>query len=52
MFDEWSDLSNAQTAQYCHSELGKTLFSAHITTVEYVACYNYYFVVSKINITT
>ena len=50
MFDAWPDISNAQTAQYCHSELGNTLFSAHITTVEYVTCYSYYFVVSKINI--
>ena len=52
MFDVWVDVSNAQTAQYCHSEPGNTLFSAHITTVEYVASYSYYFVVSKINITT
>ena len=28
------------------------LFSAHITTVEYVARYSYYFTVSEINITT
>ena len=51
MFDR-ADVSNAQTAQYCHSKLGNTLFSAHITTVEYVARYSYYFVVSEINITT
>ena len=52
MFDARADISNAQTALYCHSELGKTLFSAHIITVEYVACYSYYFVASEINITT
>ena len=52
MFDVWADVINAQTAQYCHSELRNTLFSAHITTVEYVARYSYYFVVSEINITT
>ena len=52
MFDTRADVSNAQTAQYCHSELGNTLFSAHTTTVEYVAHYNHYFVVSVINITT
>ena len=52
MFDVWADISNTQTAQYSHSELGNSLFSAHITTVEYVARYSYYFVVSgKINIT-
>ena len=39
MFDIWADVSNAQTAQYYHSELGNTLFSAHITTVDYVAHY-------------
>ena len=50
MFDVWADVSNAQTAQYCHIELGNTLFSAHITAVEYVALYSYYFVVSEINI--
>ena len=49
MFDAWADISNVQTAQYCHSELGNTLF---ITTVEYVARYSYYFVVSEINIAT
>ena len=52
MFDMWIDVSNAQTAQYCHSELGKTLFSAHITTADYVACYSYYIIVSEINNTT
>ena len=52
MFDAWADVSNAQTARYCHSELGNTLFLAHIATVEYVARYSYYFVVSEINITT
>ena len=53
MFDAWADVSNSQTAQYCHSELDNTLFSANITTVEYVARYSYYFVVSgEINITT
>ena len=41
MFDARADVSNAQTAQYCHSELGNTLFSAHITTVEYVTRYSY-----------
>ena len=41
-----------QHMQYCHSELGNTLFSVHITTVEYVARYSYYFVFSEINITT
>ena len=35
IFDASADVSNAQTAQYCHSELGNTSFSAHITTVEY-----------------
>ena len=49
MFDVWVDISNVQTAQYCHNELGNTLFSAHITAVEYVTRYSYYFVVSKIN---
>ena len=52
MFDLWADVSNVQTAQHCQSELDNTLFSAHITTVEYVARYSYYFVVSEINITT
>ena len=52
MFNAWADISNAQTAQYCHSELGNTLFSAYITIVEYVTRYSYYFVVSEINITT
>ena len=46
MFDAWTDINNAQTAQYCHSELANTLFSTHITTVEYVASYSYYFIVS------
>ena len=32
-------LSDAQTAQYCHSELGNTLLSAHVTIGEYIACY-------------
>ena len=45
MFDASADVSNAQTVQYCHSELGNTLCSAHITTVEYVASYSYYIVV-------
>ena len=52
MFEAWADVSSAQTAQYCHSELGNTLFLAHIINVEYVAYYSYYFVVSEINITT
>ena len=52
MFDVWADVSNVQTAQYCHSELGNTSFSAHISTVEYIARYSYYFVVSEIDITT
>ena len=52
MLDIRTDVSNAQTAQYCHSELGNNLFSAHITTVEYVARYSYYFIVSEINFTT
>ena len=39
MFDAYGDISNAQTAQYCHSKLDNTLFSAHTTTVEYVAHY-------------
>ena len=53
MFDTWAHVSNAQTAQYYHSELGNTLFSGHITTAEYVAHYSYYFAISsKINITT
>ena len=47
-----ADVSNAQTEQYCNSEFGNTLFSAHTTTVEYVTRYSYYFVVSEINITT
>ena len=35
--DTWTDISNAQTTQYCHSEVGRnTLFSVYITTVEYV----------------
>ena len=52
MFDVSADLVMHKT-RYCHSELGNTLFSAHITTVEYVARYNYYFVVSgEIIITT
>ena len=52
MFDAWADVSNALTVQYYYSELGNTLFSAH-TTIEYVACYSHYFVVSgKINRTT
>ena len=50
MFDTRADVSNVQAAQYCHSELGNTVFSAHITTVEYVARYSYYFIVSEINI--
>ena len=53
MFGAWADVSNSQTAQYYHSELGNTLFSTHVTTVEYAARYSYYFVVSgEINITT
>ena len=52
MFDAWADVSNPQKAQDCHSELGNTLFSGHIITVECVAHYNYSFVVSEINITT
>ena len=51
MFDAWTDIGNVQTAQYCHCELGNTLFSAPITTVEYVARYSYYFVIPEINTT-
>ena len=45
MLDVWADVSDAQ---YCHNELGNALFSAHITTGEYVACY----ITSESNITT
>ena len=34
-----ADVSNAQTAQYCHNELGSTLFLARITTGEHVVHY-------------
>ena len=34
-----NDINNTLTAQYCHTELGNTLFLAHITTNEYAARY-------------
>ena len=36
MLDVRADISDTQTAQYCHNEL---LLSAYITTSEYVAYY-------------
>ena len=47
MLDMWADISDAQTAQYCHDELGNSLLLAHITTGEYVP----HFVISESTIT-
>ena len=50
-----ADISDAQTVQYCHNELGNTLPLAHISTVEYVARYitqSRSVVISESNMTT
>ena len=39
-----ADVIDAQTAQCCHNDHGKTSLLAHITTGKYVACYiTFYF---------
>ena len=40
MLDVSADVSDAHTTQYRHNEHVNTLFSAHITTVEYLGCYS------------
>ena len=47
MLAMWADVSDAQTAQYCHDELGNSLLLPHITTGEYVP----HFVISESTIT-